>query len=314
VDDSLRNSFKIEECIYGDSRYINAGIDYFTKYNGGSYMQLLTRLPGNHAPFYDGAGSGVLQLNDDSIHNVEVEVLDVAGNTSLLRFQIQRDSSIDFPENKLGNNIVEKLLPNVPVTFENASVQIALDKNTLYDTLLLRYDTYDAPADAVSAMHSISDYRIPVHTAYTVRIKPTIPLSDSMQQKVVMVLKSGTKKDAHPCSWQGNWAAAQWMNFGDFYLKLDTVPPAIRPINVYNGATFIKDTSLVFDAKDETGDLQSFNGYIDGHWVIFRQKNNRYTYDFDDHCSPGAHTLEVRAVDLAGNETVYRCGFVNGAK
>jgi len=153
-----------------------------------------------------------------------------------------------------------------------------------------------------------------VHTAYTVRIKPTILLPDSMKKKVVMVMQSGKKEDAQPCTWQGNWAAAAWMNFGQFYLKLDTVPPTIRPINVHDGAIFIKDQQLVFNAKDETGDLQSFNGYIDGRWIMFRQKNNRYTYDFDDRCPPGEHTLEVRAVDLAGNETVYQCSFVNRAK
>jgi hypothetical protein len=104
------------------------------------------------------------------------------------------------------------------------------------------------------------------------------------------------------------------MNFGQFYLKLDTLSPTVRPINVYDGAIFIRDQQLVFEAKDETGDLQSFNGYIDGRWIMFRQRNNRYTYDFDDRCPPGAHTLEVRAVDLAGNETVYQCSFENRAK
>jgi hypothetical protein len=314
IDDSLYNAFKIEECIYGDSRYINAGIDYFTRYNGDRYMQHLSCLPGNHSPFYDSAGDGVLQLKDDSIHQVEVEVLDAAGNTSLLRFTIQRDSSLYFPENKMSDDIVQKLLPNQPATFENAAVQVLLNKDALYDTVLLRYAAYDPPADAVSALHRIGDFRLPVHTAYTVRIKSTKVLPDSIKKKVVMVMQSGKKEDARQCTWQGDWAAAKWMNFGAFYLKLDTVPPTIRPINVYDGAIFIKDQRLIFSAKDETSDLQSFNGYIDGQWVIFSQKNNRYTYDFDDHCPPGEHTLEARAVDLAGNEVVYACSFVNRAK
>jgi hypothetical protein len=83
---------------------------------------------------------------------------------------------------------------------------------------------------------------------------------------------------------------------------------------VYDSAVFIKDKKLVFDAFDETGDLQSFNGYIDGKWVIFRQKNDRYTYDFDDHCLPGWHQLQVKIKDLVGNEAVYECSFLNGAR
>lgn len=314
VDDSLRNSFKIEESIYGDSRYINAGIDYFTRYNGGGYMQHLSRLPGNHSPYYDSVDDdGVLQLEDDSIHQVTVEVYDVAGNAAMLRFQIQREGNLSFPESKMEGNVVEKLLPNQPAVFDNGAVQVSLNKNALYDTLLLRYDSHEAPGSAVSALHSIGDYRLPVHTAYMVRIKPIVTLPEEMKRKVVMVMQSGKRKDARPCIWQDDWAAAEWMNFGNFYLKLDTVRPVVHPINVRDGAVFIKDRRLVFTAKDETGDLQSFNGYIDGKWVVFSQKGNVYTYNFDENCLPGRHTLEVKAVDLAGNETVYTCSFVNKA-
>ena len=315
VDENLQNNFQMEECLYDDSRYINAGIDYFTKYNGGAYMQLLSRLPGNKSSFYDSTvGDGILQLQDDSIHKVEVEVSDVAGNTTRLQFEMQRDKNISFVRNDMPGAIVEIIAPNKAFSFENESAEIELDANAVYDTLLLRYDISPAPKDAVSDLHSIGDYRLPIHSAYDVRIKLTTPLTNSMKKKVVMMTQSGKSQDAQACNWQGDWATASWRSFGKFYLKIDNIPPSIKPVNVHDQAVFVKDHKLVVDAKDESGDLQSFNGYIDGHWVIFRQKENRYTYDFDEHCPPGEHTLTVKVADLAGNETVYQCNFVNGAK
>jgi hypothetical protein len=182
----------------------------------------------------------------------------------------------------------------------------------LYDTLILRHNFLTATFSIVSALHTVGDYRIPVHDSFTIRLKPTMALPDSVKNKTLMVIRSGRKYDAQRCDWNSDWAEAKWWNLGQFFLKYDDVKPTLRPVNVYDSAIFVKDQKLVFDAYDETGDLQSFNGYIDGQWMLLRQKDNRYTYDFDDRCLPGWHTLEVKAKDLAGNETVYTCSFYNG--
>lgn len=261
--------------------------------------------------FDKAAGDGIVELIDDSIHAVVVIVSDVAGNESQLQFNIQRDSSIYFNANFYGQ-AGQKMAPYHVEIFENKEVQMVLDEAALYDTVLLRYSSSAAAFPYVSALHSIGDYRIPVHDSFTLRIKPNANLPDSIKNKTVMVIRSGQKNDAQRCTWRGSWAQAKWWNFGQFSLKYDAVRPTLKPVNVYDSATFVKDQRLVFDAYDETGDLPSFNGYIDGKWVIFRQKDNRYTYDFDDRCLPGWHLLEVKVKDLAGNESSYTCNFYNG--
>ncbi len=314
VDDRLTSRFTIDKCVYEDSRYINAAIDYVTKYSGGAYMQHLSKLPGDRAPFFDSvAGNGVLQLTDDAVHRVEIKVSDAAGNTSVAAFGIQREPSVAFSSVFGGKQPAAKLLPNVVSTFDTTNVKVVLGEKTLYDTVLLRYSVAAAPAQSVSALHTIGDYRLPVHSYISVAIQPSEVLADSIKRKTVMMMRSGKKSDAQRCSWQNNFAEAQWRNFGEFYLKYDDVAPTIRPVNVREGASFSSDRHLVIDAKDETSDLLSFNGFIDGKWVIFRQKNDRYTYDFDDNCPRGWHSLEVKAIDFAGNESVYRCSFQNVA-
>lgn len=312
VDSVLRCRFAMQQCVYEDSRYINAGIDYYTKMNDNSYMQHLSHLPGNHAPFFDSAaGNGVIQLLDDSMHVVEMIVNDVAGNESLLQFKIQRDSNVYFRPNFSGM-VTQQLPPDHEGIFKNNELELRLNKNSLYDTVALRYSSIKAGFSYLSNIQQINDYRIPAHDSFTLKIKAVTPVPDSIKNKTLMVIRSGSKNDAQRCNWNGDWAEAKWWNFGQFFLKYDDVKPTLRPVNVYDSATFVKDQKLIFDAYDETGDLQSFNGYIDGQWILLRQKDNRYTYDFDDRCLPGWHNLEVRAKDIAGNETVYTCSFYNG--
>lgn len=312
VDSVVKCRFLMQECVYEESRYINAGIDYYTKLNGGSYMQHLSRLPGDRAPFFDAAaGDGMIELLDDSTHLVEMIISDVAGNESQLRFKIQRDSSVSFRQN-FYNEPAKKMIPGRKEVYENSELKLALSEAALYDTLPFRYIKNTASFPAVSAMNTICDFKIPVQDSFTLKIKANTALPDSIKNKTVMVIRSGRKNDAQHCTWKGDWAEAKWWNFGQFFLKYDDVKPTLRPVNVYDSAVFVKDQRLVFDASDETGDLQSFNGYIDGQWILIRQKKDRFTYDFDDRCLPGWHNLEVRAKDIAGNETVYTCSFYNG--
>jgi Peptidase family M23 len=312
VDSILQCAFSMNNFSYDDSRYINAGIDYSTRYDGGPYIQHLCQLPGNRIGIFDtDAGNGVLQLNDDTIHSVQIIIKDVMGNRSSLQLKMQRDSLAAF--NKYERSAVAKKLdPNKNEVFENDAFSVKFHQTSLYDTVYATYSTQPKQMPYVSAIHSFSDYHTPVHDSIVVSIKAKANLPDSVKQKTVMLLRSGRKFDVQKGSWKGDWVEAKWWNFGQFFLWKDTIKPILTPVNVYDSAVFIKDRKLVFNAKDEIGDLQCFEGFIDGAWVIFKQNDNTYTYSFDDRCLPGWHTLKAVATDAAGNTKEYTCTFHNG--
>ena len=312
MDSVLQCAFSMNNFSYDDSRYINAGIDYATRYDGGPYIQHLGKLPGNRLRIFDDApGCGVMELNDDTLHSVQIVVKDVMGNSSQLAYKIQRDSLVEFIKNdrSLAANKIE---PNKNHVFENNVFKLVLNETSLYDTVHLKYTNRAKQMPFVSAIHSIGDYYIPVHDSILVSIKANPDTRDVVKEKTVMLLRSGRKSDVQKGKWRGDWMEAKWWNFGEFSLWMDTIKPLITPVNIYDSAVFIKDRKLVFNARDETGDLKLFEGFIDGEWVIFRQKNNTYTYDFDDRCTPGWHNLKVTATDIAGNTKEYNCSFHHG--
>ena len=304
--------FYINDFSYNDTRYINAATDYITRYDGGPYIQHLSQLPGEHIPVFDDAlGDGVLQLEDDSVHSIFITVADTRGNKTVLDFQIQRDSSLSFRKN-FTNGVLQKVAPNKEYTFkQQEDFQVVFNGNTIYDTAMLAYSRIAKSAPYMSAQHSFGDYHLPAHNAFTVRIKTNPGTPDSVKTQTVMLLRSGRRGDAQKGKWKDDWMETDWQYFGNYTLWRDTIKPTVTPINVYDSAVFVKDQKIVVNAKDETGDLETFDGYIDGQWVIFSQRQNTYTYFFDEKCGPGWHQLKIRATDIAGNVREYECSFLN---
>ena len=311
LDSVLTSAFTMNNFSYDDSRYINAGIDYATRYDGGPFIQHMSKLPGNRITIFDKSpAEGVLELSDDTIHSIAIVVKDVAGNTSAVQVKIQRDSSVAFRENQ--NVAVVKWEPNRQSVFEKDGIRVSTTDASLYDTVYLGYGMQAKQPPYVSAIYTVGNYHIPVHDSILVSIKATANTPDSLKEKTVMVIRSGRKFEAQKGKWRGDRMEARWWNFGEFLLWRDTVKPVITPVNMYDSAVFIKDRKLVFNARDDMGDLQLFEGFIDEQWVIFQQKNNTYTYDFDERCTPGWHTIKAVATDVAGNTTSYSCSFHNG--
>src|SRR5688572_723556 len=77
LDDEPKNGFVIDSLTYADSRYMNAHIDYRYRFNGGAFIQHLSRMPGDHGAAYSNLyGDGVIQLTDSNIHTVTIDVKD----------------------------------------------------------------------------------------------------------------------------------------------------------------------------------------------------------------------------------------------
>ena len=91
MDESAISGFEIDSISYDETRYVNAHIDYKTRAAGGPYIEHLSRLPGYPEGVYkDFKGNGVIELPDDSIHEIKIVVKDPDGNASSLEFKIKK--------------------------------------------------------------------------------------------------------------------------------------------------------------------------------------------------------------------------------
>jgi murein DD-endopeptidase MepM/ murein hydrolase activator NlpD len=308
VDSAAVFAFRINDFSYPNSRYINACIDYEERFSGDTYIQHLSKLPGNHLPIFSSSlQNGVIELNDTLIHHAEIIIKDVDGNSSNLSFLFRRKDSVsNIHVTEVGTN---NLPPSKEFDYEKDGIRLSFNELAFYDTVPFRCDVKPATAQAVSPSYSLCCPEIPVHTYYDAAIKLEQPIPDSLRSKVLMQLKIGKYADATKGNWDGNWMNASFDRLGSLQLVIDTITPTIEFANLKKDSIFDNETIILIEAKDNLSSIKKFRAELDGKWLMFSRKDNYFIYTFDERCPLGKHVLTVSVEDETGNISQQQVSF-----
>ncbi|HVG40880.1 MAG TPA: M23 family metallopeptidase [Chitinophagaceae bacterium] len=302
MDGVLQSQFILDDISYDETRYLNAQIDYRYKYNGGAYVQHLSRMPGDFSQAYTRTASdGVLYLNDTFVHTVKIEIRDAAQNLSTLQFSVQFDEKLYKP---VISTAITKFIPGNINIYEAPFFEAFASEYAVYDTAKVTYTTAATINEkAVSGIHTFLGPSIPIHDMLTVRVKPEITVPANVKDKVVLFSTSGTRKAVQKAKWSGNWVWGLFRQFGTYQALIDDVPPTINAPGYGDTIDLRKATRIVFSPKDNLNEVANFKATVDGQWLRFtNDKGYSYIYRFDDKFTPGVHQLEVSIEDVAGNK------------
>lgn len=294
--------FVLDSIDYDETVYINAQIDYQHKYNGGSYLQHLSKLPGDKGPVYkEKESNGVLYFNDTLEHTVHIEVYDAYGNVSQLKFMVQYDSSLAGQYNSASGH---EWAPNKSNVLLKKGFEFFLSPQALYDTVEEVFDTKaEATPYTFSSAFTVGNDAWPIHDDALVRIQLNKQVPAQWQDKlfIVRTTKKGTTEEK--AVWEKNWLSAKFGSFGKFQIQADVQPPGINNLGKGDTVNLTKARRIVFKPTDNFG-IQKFDVFLDGNWLMFTNDKYKYwIYDFDERCAPGVHELRARAEDKAGNVT-----------
>ena len=298
------SAFQLDNITYDETRYLNAHIDYKLKAGGGPFVEHLSRLPGYPEGIYkDLESDGVINLEDDSEHQIKAEVKDAYGNTSVLQFAVKRGP---INESKYKQDYSEqKFSPGFVNVFEREDIQVILGETDLYDSINFIY-TKKASANphGVSALHALHTAQVPVHGYYTVRLKVDGSLQNIAEDKIVMQRTWASKSDVVKPGRDGEWFTGKFREFGNFQLVVDDSPPVISPMGISEGANLSRSSQIIFTVTDNLKEIKNFLAELDGKWLRFtNDKGRNFIYKFDEMCPSGNHELIVSVEDEAGNKT-----------
>ena len=295
MDGKMIYSFKIDKVHYDDTRYLNGCIDYPKFARDKMSIQHLSTLPGVKLQNYRSGSDGIINLQDNEIHNIEIILKDVNGNTSRLTTKVQLNTnSGKIPS---GDKTVS---PNEPKTIKTENAEINLSKNAVYDAVsFIMSEKPDAAA--VSNAIILNNSTIPVHDFYTVKIKPNRKLSSEEKDKTVIELNYGSDKNVIKTKWNDDWAQGQFNRLGTARLLLDNGLPSVSPS--WKDGAIVSSGSLRLKGTTKIGDIEAFRAELDGKWLRFARVKDDFVYVFDEKCpkGSGSHTLKVTTTNTAGN-------------
>ena len=300
--------FQLDSISYDETRYLNAHIDHRLKLGGGPYVEHLSRLPGYPQGVYkDVKSDGIINIDDDSIHQIKIVVKDAYGNSSALQFKIRR-GIVKEPEtmhDSLSYFQQTSFHPGFVNVFETDDIQLVLGENDLYDSIRFAYSKKASPvSQSISDLHMVHTNLVPVHGYFTIRLKSTSPIDENVKDKIVVKRSWGSKTDVVKPTQNGDWFTAQFRNFGNFQLLVDNDPPTISAIGIRENANLARASQIIFVVRDNNDEIKNFRAELDGNWLRFtNDKGKSFIYNFDEMCPPGNHELKISVEDEAGNTT-----------
>ncbi|WP_285058610.1 M23 family metallopeptidase [Pedobacter ginsengisoli] len=307
LDGGLVYVSSLEKFEFENSKGINSHIDYPTYLNTRRSIQKSFVDPGNPLKIYSNlVNNGRIEFTDGKLHQLKYTVTDSRGNKSTLAFQVQADNkaTINSPETETGE-VFSYATAN---EFSNPDVKVIFPKGTLYNDLNFIYKKLPKPAtNAYSAIHQIHNKFTPLHTGFQLWIKADSTLGKYTDKAIIV----NTGRVSQGGYFEDGYVKATPRSFGSFFIAVDTIPPSVNPVNVTNGKRLNGISKMTFKIRDNLSGIKSFNGYIDGRWVLmeFDTKTASLWHTFDNSTSPGKHILELIVSDMKDNNRNYSITF-----
>ncbi len=308
LDDDVIYNSALERFSFANSRAINSHIDYPSYLKYKQQIQKSFVDPGNPLQiYYRLVNRGRIRFDKNQLHQLSYTITDAAGNKSTLNFQVQADPSFAKPTTNLSSQAI--VFPYQQVnSFENKDFKIRIAEGSLYNNLDFTYEIKNEKLHrSYSKLIQIQNRYTPLHKAFELSIKADssiIPYKD----KALVLNQSGQSQGG---TYENGWVKANVRNFGSFYVSIDTVAPVIIPLEKSTNQNFTGKAKLAFKIADALSGIKSFEGYIDGQWVLmeFDAKSALLWHSFDDRTQAGKHQFELFVKDWKDNQKIYRTEF-----
>ncbi len=306
VDEKLKFKQKLEKLDFSTNRYINTHSDYLEyRLNKQSYHKSFVS-KNNKLKIYEVIeDKGRIFFEDTLEHNFKYIVKDVYGNTSTVSFKMKSEGlSGEENETQTGEDVLDANDKNI---VQKDGFEAILPRNTIYDDLKYEYKT-EHLSNAHAPLHQFSNDHIPVQQYFVLKLK-TVNIPKGAEDKALIVEMSSNKRHAYAKGgkYYDGWIETEVKSFGNYSVKIDTLPPSVVPINISDGKNMVSLNDIQFKISDNLSGIDTYETYVDEKWILsyYNTRKGSLTIPFDEYniVSEGNHILKVIVKDERKNVT-----------
>ena len=301
-------SYQFDTYSFDEMRYVNALIDYpMYKKTQQRVQKLFMKSPYNLSIIKADATNGVLNVVPNLTAQYRIEVSDFYGNLTTV--------SIPIVNEVLPVIIAKETVPKYLVKAKNESnfskenMSVFFHVNTFYEDFNLNFDV----KNDTLLLHSDI---VPAHSNFTIEIEDH-KFSEVQREKLFIGTIGSSKIGYNFTFRKDSIFKINVKTLGKYALVLDTFPPKINITKPIEGKWLSDKKSIQLTISDDLSGIKSYNGYLNGKWILFEydNKTKKITHYFSDGIvAEGSNDLKIIVVDNLGNSTIFETQFFRSQK
>jgi hypothetical protein len=301
--------YQFDTYSFDEMRYVNAFIDYSRyKKTQQRIQKLFMKTPYKLSVIKTDETKGVISVVPNLTALYRIEVSDFFGNMTTVSIPLKYDvqPSIISQEPILSKYLVKA---NKDFNFAKENISAFFPAGTFYEDFYLNFDVKN---DTLF----LHDDTVPAHSNFTISIEDK-KHTEAQREKLFIGLIERIKTSYVPSFQKDAVFTAKVKTLGKYALVLDTIAPKINIAKPIEGKWLTDKKTLQLTISDSLSGIKSYNGYLNGNWILFDydNKTKKITHDFSDGIvAEGANELKLVVIDNVGNSTTFETHFFRSQK
>ncbi len=298
---TLISQIHLANFLFDDKRAVNSLIDFKQRALSKEFFVKFSREPGNPLSIYSHmVGNAVIDINEEGkSYPVTIEVEDDFGNTDSFSFIIRGEKQ-DIPEAPTG--YTQLLKQGKHNTFSRPTLLLNFPADALYTDVPIFF-SQDTVKNMFSRVYDFGTDFVPIHSKFDVSVRIDCDtLTDKSKYVLARLNPKNVVTGVIPAQYINGYMVGEAKYLSRMAVYKDVTAPIIGAEHILKLRQF---PVMKLKIRDNLSGIESYNGYIDGKWVLFEYdpKTSRISCDLRKlGLEEGrTHTLHVEVADACGN-------------